>query len=130
MSISKLLPLKMKTILLVLMGCSLALTGCDPIVTIEQKSGDFSVEMPSENQPDNDDAASVEFVVSIEKNGEFVFESETINPSKLESHFAKLTDERASPTLVIRRGVNVPYERVMDLLELATNAGIQSVKFE
>ncbi len=66
-SISKLLPLKMKTILLVHMGFSLALTGCDPIVTIEQKSGDFPVEMPSENQPDNDDAASVEFVVSIEK---------------------------------------------------------------
>ena len=123
-------PLLMKHLLPFLLCYLLASTGCAPRVVIEEKPGDFNIEMPTVGQAENDDAVNFEVAIGINANGDYEFKNELIEQPELESYLAELTEEHETLTLLIIKDDSAPYDRLVKLMKIATKAGVETIRFE
>ena len=100
--------------------------GCDPVLTTEEKPGDFEIEMP------NSVKSQVGFheLVMIDESGNYTVDNTPMTASEIATYFSTLASERKLSTLLISRDEASPYASVVELIGLASQAGIKNVKFQ
>jgi len=95
---------------------------------IGQDEGQLKITVPSAKHTDTTPVSAPVFI-NIQKNGSIVVNSRSLTESQLEDLLGELIRNNPQQNVLLRADKNVPYERILKVLDICEGAKVEGVGF-
>jgi biopolymer transport protein ExbD len=90
----------------------------------------IDIKVPTESARPQPQDREEPLMLSIDPSGQFFWGSNAISDNEMKSRLALMADTEEPPVVQIRADSRLPYQRVVDLLDLVKGAGLSKISLE
>ena len=90
----------------------------------------IDIRVPTESARPQDQDRDEPLMLSIDPSGQFFWGKDAISDNEMQSRLALMADTDEPPVVQIRADARLPYQRVVDLLDLVKGAGLSKISLE
>lgn len=90
----------------------------------------IDIRVPTESARPQPQDQEEPLMLSIDPSGQFFWGTEAVSDNEMKSRLALMADTDEPPVVQIRADSQLPYQRVVDLLDLVKGAGLSKISLE
>jgi biopolymer transport protein ExbD len=90
----------------------------------------IDIRVPTESARPQDQPPEEPIMLSIDPRGQFFWGTDAISDNEMKSRLGLVADAGEPPVVQIRADSQLPYQRVVDLLDLVKGAGLAKISLE
>ena len=91
----------------------------------------IDIQVPIESAKQQSTSPELEVVVlSIDADGQFYWDGEGLSDGDIRTRLEGVSNQEEQPVIQVQADANLPYQRVVDLLDLIQQNGLSKLKFE
>jgi len=90
----------------------------------------IDIRVPTESARPQETPESEPLMLAIDPQGQFFWGTEAIDDAEMEARLDLVSETEEPPVVQIRADAGLPYQRVVDLLDLVKGAGLSKISLE
>ncbi|MEX0331582.1 MAG: ExbD/TolR family protein [Puniceicoccaceae bacterium] len=90
----------------------------------------IDIQVPTESARPQPQDREEPLMLSIDPSGQFFWGTDAVSDNEMKSRLALMADTDEPPVVQIRADSQLPYQRVVDLLDLVKGAGLSKISLE
>ena len=90
----------------------------------------IDIRVPTESARPQETPESEPIMLAIDPQGQFFWGTESIGDAEMEARLDLVSETEDPPVVQIRADASLPYQRVVDLLDLVKGAGLSKISLE
>lgn len=90
----------------------------------------IDIQVPTESARPQQQDREEPLMLSIDPSGQFFWGTEAIGDNEMESRLRLMADTDEPPVVQVRAHAQLPYQRVIDLMDLIKGAGLSKISLE
>lgn len=90
----------------------------------------IDIQVPTESARPQQQDRDEPLMLSIDPSGQFFWGTEAVGDNEMESRLRLMADTDEPPVVQVRAHAQLPYQRVVDLMDLIKGAGLSKISLE